>query len=353
MADTDTIDRQTPPSRVSAPGGPLLPVAFGWRRLLSLYGAAFAAVYVIWGSTYLGIRIGVESIPPFLLAGARSFVAGSILFGVMMATGIRRPNRREWWRAASAGVTMLAGGNGLVTLAETHVPSNLAALMIAGVPAYVQLFDWWRPGGVRPSRRALFGIALGSLGMLLLVRPGASDLSPQHWYGVLMLLLAGWCWAFGSLYSRYRPLHPSSAMSGAQQMLAGGAAMLLISALGGELESFSLGQVTPEGWAAFGYLTLFGSLVAFSAFNWLVTRTTPAQLSTTAYVNPVVAVALGWVVLGETLHPVSLAGAALIISAVVVMLTRFDAPENRAPAPERPAPADPAAAPPRSFPAPD
>jgi len=192
------------------------------------------------------------------------------------------------------------------------------------VPAYVQLLDGWRPGGVRPSRRALFGIGLGSLGMLLLVRPGGSDLSARHWYGVLMLLLAGWCWAFGSLYSRYRPLHPSAAMSGAQQMVAGGAAMLLVGVLRGEFGRFAFQQVSVASWAAFGYLTLFGSLVAFSAFNWLVSRTTPAQLSTTAYINPVVAVILGWLVLGETLHPVSLAGAALIVAAVIVMLARFD-----------------------------
>jgi len=320
MADTVTVDRDRPLSCAAAAPGPHAIVPRGGLRLASAQGWAFAAVYLIWGSTYLAIRVGVESIPPFLLAGARFFIAGCILLGVVLATGARRPSLGEWWRGALVGVTMLAGGSGMVTLAETHVPSNLAALMIAGVPAYVQLLDWWRPGGVRPSRRTLFGIGLGSLGMLLLVRPGASGLSPQHWYGVLALFLAGWCWAFGSLYGRYRPLHPSSAMSGAQQMVAGGGALLLAGTLRGELETFSLEQVTRASWAAFGYLTLFGSLVAFSAFNWLVTRTTPGQLSTTAYVNPVVALVLGWVVLGETLHPISLAGAALIVAAVVVML---------------------------------
>jgi drug/metabolite transporter (DMT)-like permease len=320
MANTVTVDRDRQLACAAAVPEPRGSAPRGWQRLVSAQGWAFAAVYLIWGSTYLAIRIGVQSIPPFLLAGARSFIAGGILLIVLLATGARRPTLAEWGRGAIAGVAMLAGGSGLVTLAETHVPSNLAALMIAGLPAYVQLLDWWRPGGVRPSRRALFGIALGSLGMLLLVRPGASDLSPQHWYGVLALLFAGWFWAFGSLYGRYRPLYPSSVMSGAQQMVAGGGALLLVSALRGELEMFSPEQVTTASWVALGYLTLFGSLVAFSAFNWLVTRTTPGQLSTTAYVNPVVAVVLGWVVLGETLHPVSLAGAALIIAAVVVML---------------------------------
>jgi drug/metabolite transporter (DMT)-like permease len=306
-----------------------LPGRAGWRRIFSARALAFAAVYVIWGSTYLGIRVGVESIPPFLLAGGRSFIAGSVLFGWMLTRGARLPNRREWWRASVAGVAMLAGGNGLVTLAEKDVPSNLAALMIASTPAYVVLLDWWRPGGVSPSRQALVGILLGSVGLLLLVRPGASNLAPSHWYGVAALLLAGWCWAFGSLYSRYRPQHPSAMLAGAQQMLVGGGLMLLVSLVRGELGQLAAARVSGASLAAFAYLTLFGSLLAFSAFNWLIPRTSPAQLSTTAYVNPVVALVLGWLVLGETLHPVSFAGAALIVGAVIVMLARFGATRQR------------------------
>jgi drug/metabolite transporter (DMT)-like permease len=308
----------------------------GWRRTLSLELFAFAAVYVIWGSTYLGIRIGVETIPPLLLAGARSFIAGSVLFGWLVARGARRPNAREWRRAAVAGLLMLAGGNGLVTLAEQHVPSNLAALMIAGTPAFVVLLDWWRPGGVQPSRRALFGILLGSVGLVLLVRPGADDLVPNHWYGVLALLIAGWCWAAGSLYSRYRQQHPSTAVAGAQQMIAGGAAMLLVGTGRGELAQLSIARISTASLVAFAYLTVFGSLVAFSAFSWLIPRTNPAQLSTTAYVNPVVALVLGWLVLGERLHPVSLAGAALILGAVIIMLARPRPPQLGAPKPAEP-----------------
>jgi drug/metabolite transporter (DMT)-like permease len=181
MASTVTVDTDSHPSSASAQPARHAIAPRGWARLASGHRWAFAAVYLIWGSTYLAIRIGVESIPPFLLAGARSFIAGCILLAVLLATGARRPTRAEWGHGAIAGVAMLAGGSGLVTLAETHVPSNLAALMIAGLPAYVQLLDWWRPGGVRPSRRALFGIGLGSLGMLLLVRPGANELTPHHW----------------------------------------------------------------------------------------------------------------------------------------------------------------------------
>ncbi len=311
------------------------------RPLPSARAWAFAAVYLIWGSTYLGIRIGVESIPPFLLGGGRFLIAGGVLFACARARGARRPSEREWRHAAVAGVALMAGGNGLVTLAETHVSSSLAALMIAGVPAYVLLLDWARPGGTRPRRQALAGILIGSLGMLLLVRPGARDLEPNHWFGVAALVLAGWCWAFGSLCSRYLPQHPSPAMAGAQQMLAGGGAMLLVALGRGELAQLVPSDVSTRSLAAFAYLTVFGSLVAFSAFNWLVLETSPAQLSTTAYVNPVVALVLGWVVLGETLHPTSLLGAALIVAAVVVMLTRLDSRARySAPAPVSTPPAD-------------
>jgi drug/metabolite transporter (DMT)-like permease len=277
-------------------------------------------VYVIWGSTYLGIRIGVETIPPFLLAGSRSFSAGLALYCWLRLRGARAPTWGEWRRAVFAGAIMLAGGNGLVTWAETRVPSNLAALLIAGVPAYVALMEALRPGGVPPSRRTWFGVLLGAAGMALLVRPDPDALLESRWSGVLALLAAGWCWAFGSLYMRYRPMYPNAALSGAQQMLGGGALMLVVSWARGELASFELDAVSSRSLAALAYLTLFGSLIAFSAFNWLVGVTTSARLSTTAYVNPMVALLLGWLVLGETLEPISLMGAALLICAVAVMV---------------------------------
>lgn len=284
-------------------------------------GLAFVAIYLIWGSTYLGIRVGVETLPPFLLAGSRSFLAGALLFTVLRLGGARRPTAVEWGRAGVAGVLMLACGNGLVTWAETSVPSNLAALMIAGVPSYVVLFDWLRPGGSLPPRRALAGVILGAIGMALLMRPDPNAVVAISRSGVLALVIAGSCWAFGSLYMRYQTLHPNRGVSGAQQMLAGGAVMLLVSLARGELAGLEPSAVSTRSWIALGYLTLFGSLVAFSAFNWLVGVTTPARLSTSAYVNPVVALTLGWLVLGETLHPVALAGAAVIVCAVLVMVS--------------------------------
>lgn len=285
-----------------------------WLQLL-----AFGAVYLIWGSTYLGIRIAVESLPPFLLAGLRSFAAGAVLFGYLRLRGARAATAREWRRAALAGTILLSAGNGLVTWAEKFVPSNLAALSIAGVPAFIALFDWLRPGGQRPMRGVLFGVLLGLGGMLLLLRPDPAAIGVDRWLPLLALALAGISWSIGSLYVRYQRLYPNPLVSGAQQMLAGGAVLLLISLLTGELGRFDPGAVSGRSLLAWSYLTVFGSLLAFSAFNWLSRMSTPARVSTTAYVNPVVAVVLGWLVLGEPLQPAALTGGALIVCAVLAM----------------------------------
>jgi drug/metabolite transporter (DMT)-like permease len=283
---------------------------------------AFAAVYLIWGSTYLGIRVAVRSLPPFLMAGTRYGSAGALLYGVLRWRGARAPTRIEWQRAAFAGVLLLSLGNGLVTWAETHVPSNLAALSIAAVPSYVALMDWLRPGGTRPPRRVLGGVALGALGMLLLLRPDPNTIGADRWLPLVALVLAGAAWASGSLYTRYQKLHPNAALAGAQQMLVGGAVLVVLGALRGELRAVHLNTVSGLSVLAFGYLTLFGSIVAFSAFNWLIGVVSPARVSTSAYVNPVVAVLLGWLILGEPLSPVSLTGGGLILCAVIVMTVR-------------------------------
>ncbi|HEU4582953.1 MAG TPA: EamA family transporter [Polyangiaceae bacterium] len=314
------IPRSQASPTASLPGAP---VALGPRaapRLAELL--AFAAVYLIWGSTYLGIRVAVQSLPPFLLAGARSCSAGAALLLFARLRGARAPSALEWRRAALAGLLMLSLGNGLVTWAETYVPSNLAALSIAAVPSYVALLDWLRPGGARPTRRALIGVLIGLLGMLLLLRPDPGALRTSSWLPQLSLVVAGAAWAAGSLYARYQKLYPNAAVAGAQEMLAGGGALLLVSLLRGEWHGFTPGAVTLRSWLAFVYLTVFGSMLAFSAFSWLVGNATPSRVSTTAYVNPAVAVVLGWLVLGEPLQPMTLAGGALILCAVLVMTLR-------------------------------
>jgi drug/metabolite transporter (DMT)-like permease len=280
---------------------------------------AFALVYLIWGSTYLGIRVAVRTIPPFLMAGCRYLLAGAVLFALLRAAGVALPTRRHWIRSGAAGVVMLALGNGLVTWAEQRVQSNLAALLISAVPLYVALIEWLRPRGNRPHAHQMVGIALGAAGMALLVWPDARAMAAPSAIGVGAVLFSGLAWAAGSLYARYSEHHPNAVMAAAQQMLVGGAALLVIAGGRGEVTGAAIAGISATSTIAFVYLTVFGSLVAFSAFGWLLTVSTPARLSTTAFVNPVVAVILAWLILGETLSLRAQAGAALIVCAVVAM----------------------------------
>jgi drug/metabolite transporter (DMT)-like permease len=317
VSDDSDDDHQSP--RSQAPPQPAQPAPAAARSKTWLVVLAFAAVYLIWGSTYMAIRVGVRSLPPFLMAGCRFVIAGGILYAIMRARGVRAPSLTEWGRAAVAGLLMLTAANGLVTWAEIHVASNLAALFIAAVPLYVAMLDWLRPGGVAPKRRVWIGIGVGAAGMALLVTRDGSSAAPTSAAAIVALLLSGLCWAAGSLYSRYGTMHPHPLMAAAQQMLAGGVAQLLLSLASGEPGRLSFANMSTQSLLAFAYLTLAGSLVAFTAFGWLVKASTPARLSTTAYVNPVVAVILGWALLGEQLDPRALAGAGLIVGAVVVM----------------------------------
>jgi drug/metabolite transporter (DMT)-like permease len=296
---------------------------------------AFAAVYVIWGSTYLAIRVGVRSLPPFLMSGCRFVAAGGLLYALLRARGVRAPTRAEWGHGAVAGLLMLTGGNGLVTIAEKDVPSNLTALLVAAVPLHMAVLDWARPGGKAPTRGVLVGIGIGAAGMALLVSGGRLA---SHGAGVLAIgaiLLSSVLWSAGSLYARYGALHPHAVLAAAQQMLAGGAVMLIVSALRGEPGVVARTGVTASSALALAYLTIFGSFVAFSAFGWLVKATTPARLSTVAYVNPVIAVVLGWAILGERLGPRAFAGAAMIVCAVLVMTMPKRATRARAAAAQR------------------
>jgi drug/metabolite transporter (DMT)-like permease len=280
---------------------------------------AFAAVYGIWGSTYLAIHVGVETLPPFLMAGCRFFLAGSILYTVLRARGVTAPSRGEWRHAALAGFLLLTIGNGLVTWAEEDLPSTLAALLITAVPLYVAVLDWSRPGGQRPSAPVLIGIVLGSLGMLLLVFPEPSTLDAPPTLAVIAMLIAGLGWAAGTLYSRYGRRHPHALMSAAQQMIVGGVLLLLLGSVRGEPARLANASVSWQSVSALVYLIVFGSLVAFSAYGWLVVVSTPVRLSTIAYVNPLIAVMLGWVFLGEALSRRAMLGGALILAAVVLM----------------------------------
>jgi drug/metabolite transporter (DMT)-like permease len=295
-----------------------------------LVGLGFAVVYVVWGSTYLAIRIAVASIPPLLLSGCRFVSAGGALYLVLRMCKVGAPNKAQWLHSSISGVLMASLGNGLVTIAEKHVPSNITALLIACVPLYVALLDWLRPGGVRPKSTELLGVALGLAGMVLLVAHAPGEHGTTDRWGVLAVLGAGLSWALGILYTRNQVKHSNAIMGAAQQMLVGGLVLLLGALLRGEVNSEALTGVTTQGMLAFGYLVLIGSIVGYSTFNWLSGVSTTSTLSTIAYVNPVVAVILGWLVLDETLGARSLWGALLVVAAVAMMSVKIKPRRSRA-----------------------
>ena len=290
------------------------------RRARTLLFVCFTIVYLVWGSTYLAIRVAVETLPPFLLAGARFLLAGVVLLLWLRLRGTAWPSRRQWRHATIVGVLLLAGGNGLVVWAEQSVPSALAALLVALTPVWFALLEWVRPRGLRPSVQAVIGIVVGFGGVVLLVSGQNALLSggTVNYWGILALVLAGASWAAGSLWSRYHD-HPASPwMTAAAQMTSGGAALLVIALVRGEAGQFAAGHASGRSWLALAYLVVFGSWVAFSAYIYLLKASTPPRIATYAYVNPVIAVFLGRLVLGETLSQQSLWAAAIILAGVVI-----------------------------------
>lgn len=293
---------------------------------------ALATVYVIWGSTYLAIRFAIETLPPFGMAGVRFLVSGAMLYAWSRWRGAPRPSRVNWTSAALIGGLLLLGGNGGVVWAEQRVDSGLAALLVSTVPIWMVLFEWLRRGGTRPTVGVVAGMALGFAGLILLVRPGAgggaAGIDPL---GAIVLLAACVSWAWGSLKSRFVQLPESPLMATGLEMLAGGAMLLAVGLLTGEAASFDPAAVSTRSLLALGYLVMFGSLAGFTAYVWLLRVASPALVSTYAYVNPVVAVFLGWALANEPLTG-GMLGAAAVILTGVALITLF---RNR-PAPPQP-----------------
>jgi len=293
----------------------------------------FAAVYILWGSTYLGIRFAVASMPPLIMAGTRHLIAGLILYGLLRLTGTPKPTRVNWRSAALLGTLMLLGGNGLVSLAEETVPSGVTALIVAAVPFWMVLLNALEKR-MMPRISVLAGLVLGVIGLGILVLPTDGH-APDHIdpTGVAMLFAATLSWGVGSLYA-HRAAMPSSTFLGiGMQMIAGGAILWLTGLAVGEGASLHLAAITPKSLLALGYLIVFGSLFGFSAYVWLLKVTTPARASTYAFVNPVIAVLLGWALAGEALTPrIALAGGT-IVAAVCLILYFGAAAKARDPAP--------------------
>ncbi len=329
---------------------------------LALVVLAYLTVYLAWGSTYFGIRVAVETLPPFLMAGARFFLAGVILVGLLWVSGKSRrwPTAAEWRAATIAGALLLLVGNGVVTWVELHgMASSLAALLVAVVPIWIVLLDWLRPGGVRPTATVGAGLLLGFGGVAILVWPHenpAAGAHPVDPFGVGLLMVACASWAAGSLLARHAkpaaaatatttapaatadlgPECEASAPIGAVppratvpdspllpvglQMVCGGALLMLAGVAWGEPAHYHFADFSARSLWAFLYLLTFGSLLGFSAYSWLLQVSTPARVSTYAYVNPVIAVILGRFLGDEVLDSRILLGAAVIVASVALVI---------------------------------
>ena len=286
----------------------------------TLLVAAFAIVYVVWGSTYLAIRVAVETLPPFLAAGVRFVIAGGLLLPFLAAKGISKPSRQQWRHAWVAGTLLLVGGNGLVMWAEKFIPSGLTALIVALAPVWFALIDWLRPSGIRPRFKTIVGIVVGFIGVAMLVNGrGPTGPGQTFWFGALAVIVAGISWASGSLYAKHSPNAGSPWMNAAAQMICGGVGLLLVGLLLGEPWRTDWSHVSGRSLAALGYLIVFGSWIGFSAYVWLLKASTPSRVSTYAYVNPVIAVFLGWALLGESLSAHMLVGALIVLAGVITI----------------------------------
>ena len=281
--------------------------------------AAFAVVYVVWGSTYFAIRVGVQDLPPFLLGGARNATAGLVLMLWAMGRGQTPPWRSpDWSTALPVGLLMITLANGLTTLAEVWVPSNQAALISVSSALWTAWFGTFGLRGHALSMRSRFGLALGFAGAVLLLVPG-HGFSLEHLGAQSLILTATLCWAAGAMYGRARAPVTPPLMLAAMQMFTGGMLLLVLGFVTGEGAHW---QWTPRGIGAVLYLAAFGSCLAYTTYIWLIRHTTPDKLGTTAYVNPVIAVLLGWLGLGETLSWPQFAGMIVLLSGVLLINTR-------------------------------
>ena len=281
---------------------------------------AFFLVYFIWGSTYLAIRFAIETIPPFLMAGTRFLAAGLLMYGFMRLRGTANPSAMQWRQLGVVGVFLFLGGNGLVVWAEQYITSGLAALLVSLLPLWLILIDWLWVGGSAPKPIAIVGILFGIVGTVVLVDPVQLTGSDIHLPGALTVLLASLLWAIGSVYSKKFRQPASIFMSAAIQMIGGGVSLLLVAVMSGELQDFKMGNISETSLAGFFYLMVLGSMVAISAYVWLLQNATATSVSTYAFVNPAVAVFLGWLIADEPVNAHILFGAGIILAGVFLVV---------------------------------
>lgn len=287
---------------------------------------AFGMVYFFWGSTFLAVRFAVETIPPLFMVGARQLLAGLLLYPVARIRGKEKPTLSQWLAGALIGALLVIGGNGSIAWAEfRQTPSNVTAVLVATVPLWMGILDWLRPGGPRPTIRIVTGLAVGLAGVGLLVSPripflhtAGSAVSPIC---ALVLVAGSLCWAAGSILSRHMKLPRSPLLGTAIFTMTGGAMLFPLGLLIGEGRHFSVRQVSTHSGLAVVYLSIFGSIVGFSAYTYLLRVVSPARVATYAYINPLVAVLLGWAFVGESLTLRMMVAAAVILASVVLVIT--------------------------------
>ena len=291
---------------------------------------ALATIYLVWGSTYLAIKLADETLPPLLMAGARFLVAGAMLYLWMRLRGAPRPTLAHWLAALVAGALLLVFGNGAMVWAEQYVPSGIVALLVGMVPIWMALLDWLRPNGIRPTALIVLGLIFGFAGVALLVGPdhlvGGERINP---IGAAVVLIGSFCWAAGSIYLRGAKLAPPPLLASGMEMLAGGVLLLIFGSATGEWAAFHPTAISDRSLFALVYLILVGSLIGFTVYAWLLRNTTTAIVSTYAYVNPIVAVALGWAFAGEPLSARTLLAAAVIVTGVVAITSSHLRPRPR------------------------
>jgi drug/metabolite transporter (DMT)-like permease len=282
--------------------------------------AAFASIYIIWGSTYLAISYAVQTIPPFLMAGVRFLISGALLYLWSRRRGAPSPTKLHWRNAIIAGGFLLLGGNGAVVWAEQYVPSGLTALLVSILPFWLVIIEWVRPPRQRPTVAVLIGLVLGFIGIIVLVGPGnVGGHGDVRLIGALVLIVGSLSWAIGSFWSRDAQLPDSGLLTTGMEMLGGGVLLLIVGALSGELSRFDIHQISRASAIGLAYLITFGSLLGFTSYIWLLDKVSPARLGTYAYVNPIVAVLLGWAIAGERLSVRTGIAAAIVICAVAMI----------------------------------
>ena len=295
-------------------------VARHGRLLVAL---SFACIWFIWGSTFLVIRYAIADIPPLLMCGLRLLLAGALLLIYAAATGARWPRGVEWRNAALVGLLLPGIGNAAVTLGVAHVPSGLVALLVSTIPLWMALLASFGRDAAPPGRQAGFGLVLGFAGIALLIGPGVagSHDAPIQPVWALVPVLGSLSWAWGSLWSRRAAMPGSPLMSTAVGLAAAGLALLMLSAGIGDFGRWDIATTRPAAWASLVYLAVFGSVFGFGAYLYLLRHVAPAVVATYAFVNPVVAMALGWAIGGESLTPRTLTAAAVVLAAVITITT--------------------------------